>query len=226
MRVSLQSIRPASTRIHPETQRPLRTIRRLAAATFVAAILGIWSSPSNAHTALLQASPAADQTVGGVVEGIDLAFLDPISDAIVTVTYNGAPVPGATVVSNGELIRFEFEEPLAVDGRYQVFYEMTSFDLDYTTSGFFFTYAADAAPPVRLEAPNSGDGSFPIVPTVIGTTVLVAALGIFVWRFDTRRREAVAYDGEQYYDESSYHDFDYGDDRHDAGYGQPADDDW
>ncbi|MGI9616932.1 MAG: copper resistance protein CopC [Acidimicrobiales bacterium] len=204
-------------------------VRYLTAVVLVASVLGLWTSPSNAHTALLQASPSADQTVGGMVDGVDLAFLDPISDAIVTVSYNGAPVPGTTVVSNGELIRFEFEEPLQIDGRYQVFYEMTSFDLDYTTSGFFFTYSADAAPPIPLEDPAAGgDSSFPIVPTVIGTTVLVAALGLFVWQFDARRR-AAAPANDEWYDEDGYQeaanqapgyrDFSYGDDGSD-------DDDW
>ena len=209
-----------------QTPSPAATAIRFAMLAMIVALIGtislVVAPPAGAHTALLEASPGPDETVGGVIDGIDLAFLDPITDAIVTVSYNGAPVAGATTVADGELIRFQFDEPLQLDGRYQVFYEMTSFDLDYTTSGFFFTYAAGAPQPPRLEAPGAGDGSsFPVVPTVIGTTLLVAVLAVFVWQFDARRRQSAGdgpdhaeyghdgYGAEGYsaeYDEGHYHD--------------------
>ena len=185
---------------------PLRSCSWLA--------FGLWGAPpASAHTALLGASPGPDQTVGGVVEGIDLAFLDPITDAIVTVSYNGAPVPGSTTVANGELIRFEFDQPLQEVGRYQVFYEMTSFDSDYTTSGFFFTYDVNAAPLVPLDAPGANDdSSFPILPTAIAGIVLVALLAGFVWFSDSRRRQTAGVDGRREHADANrgYHGFDYG----------------
>ncbi len=186
--------------------------------------LGLWAiTPASAHTALLEASPGPDQTVGGTVTGIDLAFLDPISDAIVTVSYNGAPVAGTTTVSNGDLIRFDFDEPLQAPGRYQVFYEMTSFDLDYTTSGFFFTFDTNAAPLIRLEAPTAGgDSSFPLVPTIVAAVVVVALLAAFVWYFDARRRLGLTTDGHAP-DGGPYGDYGDGDGYVDDGYGRGDD---
>lgn len=231
---SLSTIRRRLDSSQRRTTLPVGKTLLLATATLAMAI-GLFAPPADAHTALLEASPGPDQTAGGVIAGIDLAFLDPISDAVVTVKFNGAPVPGSTTVANGELIRFEFDEPLQNPGRYQVFYEMTSFDLDYTTSGFFFTYDTAAPPPARLDTPSaSDDSSFPIVPTIIGTVVLVAVLGVFVWQFDARRRHALAdgtttdfddYGGYDDYDdmrrdggpaEHSYGDFSYG-----SGQGEP-----
>jgi methionine-rich copper-binding protein CopC len=189
-------------------------------------LLGLWLKPVGAHTALLQASPGPDETAGGTIDFIDLAFLDPITNAIVTVTFNGEPVAGRTIESDGEVVRFELDQPLQAPGRYQVFYEMTSYDGDYTTSGFFFTFAADGPQPERLTA-DSGGSSFPVIPTVIGSVVLIALLGVFVWQFDARRRGSLAADDRGYYEDDDHggyyedHDRDHAGGYSDYSYGAP-----
>ncbi|MDH3682340.1 MAG: copper resistance protein CopC [Acidimicrobiia bacterium] len=166
-------------------------------ALVLTAALGLWMAPVGAHTALLQASPGPDQTAGGTIDFVDLAFLDPVSDAIVTLSFNGEPIAGVTTVSDGEIVRFELDDPLQLPGRYQVFYEMTSYDADYTTSGYFFTYAADAPQPARIALPGdeSGDTSLlPIVATAVGLASLVGLLAAFVWRLDAKRRQQIQAD--------------------------------
>lgn len=167
-----------------------RRRRGPAGLLLLAAIIGLWATPATAHTALLEASPGPDQTAGGTIEGIDLAFLDPVTNAIVTVSYNGEAIAGTTTISDGELVRFEFERPLDLDGRYQVDYEMISFDSDFTTSGFFFTYTADAPEPARLSAPGSeGTSQTVLLASIAGITVLMCALAVFIWNLEGKRRK-------------------------------------
>ncbi|MEL7207977.1 MAG: copper resistance protein CopC, partial [Actinomycetota bacterium] len=179
----------------------------------VAVVLAV---PASAHTAMLQASPDRDAVAGGSIAFIDLLFLDPVSEASVTVTFNGAPVAGRTTVDAGEVITFALDQPLAEPGRYQVGYEMVSFDSDFTTGGFFFTFDPAAEQMARIEQPGSG-GLSPAILALSGAglAVVVGLLGLFVWRIDSRRRQLLlddeydSYDDYDQYDDGSGVDDDY-----------------
>lgn len=168
----------------------LAVLAILAVLVVLGAVLAL---PAGAHTAMLRASPDRNATAGGALSFIDLEFLDPITDATVTVAYNGAPMPGVTTVNAGEVITFTLDQALDQPGRYQVTYEMVSADGDFTTGGYFFTFDPTATPMTRIAAsePAESDGvsSTTIALTGVGLVVIVAVLALFAWWTDNRRRQ-------------------------------------
>jgi methionine-rich copper-binding protein CopC len=170
----------------------------LALAALAGGVGGILTvggaDPAAAHTDLLQASPGPSQQAGDPLQFIDLAFLEPVSDAVVRVTFDGAELPGTMLTDEGTIIRFQLEEPLSQPGRYDVSYEMLSFDLDQTESGFFFTFAPDSPPPLRLgnvtEAGSGGRDWIPIIATVVLVGSLAGLAFMFLDRLEGRRQTA------------------------------------
>ncbi len=74
---------------------------------------------------------------------------------------------------------------------------MTSFDSDFTTDGFFFTFDPAGPQPVEIDlsagqglgqetAEGSDWGFFAAVGVLIAS--LFCLVGIFVWRVDAKRR--------------------------------------
>ncbi len=180
-------------------------IKALLATVATLAVAVVSTLPAGAHTAMLRASPDRNATVGGSVQLIDLEFLDPITNASVTVTYNGVPVAGRTTVADGEVITFTLDQPLAQPGRYQVSYEMISFDSDFTTGGFFFTFDPAAAPPSGIE-PSGSDG-FPLVTLAIsgaGLLVVLAIIALFVRRIDEEPEEELLPASDRYWSDDHY----------------------
>ncbi len=176
----------------------ITTARRMIATALAAAVLlastVLLSLPADAHTAMLRASPDRNAIAGGSLTFVDLEFLDPITDATVTVAYNGTPMAGATTVNAGEIITFTLDQALTQPGRYQVTYEMISFDGDFTTGGYFFTFDPVAAPMTRITVSASGEpaesagvSSRTIALTGAGLVVIVAVLALFAWWMDGRR---------------------------------------
>lgn len=168
----------------------MRTLKTLLAVLVVLVVSAVVAPPAPAHTAMLRASPDRDAIAGGAVNFIDLEFLDPVSEAVVNVTFNGVPVDGQTTVADGELITFALAQPLSQSGRYQVNFEMISFDTDFTTGGFFFTFDPAASPVDRIEL-SASDGLFgnTLLLSAGGLVVLAALMAMFAWRVDNRRRQ-------------------------------------
>lgn len=171
------------------------TARFVASVMLGLLVLGLWVAPTSAHTSLLQTSPTIGQAAGGTIDFVDLAFAEPVSEAVVTVTFDGQVVPGTTTVAEGQIIRFEFDGPIETPGQYTVQYSLISFDLDETESIFFFVYDPDAAQPPRLGlASADSDSSGPNWTQIIASAALAASLagllGLFVTRLDAKRRRA------------------------------------
>ncbi len=163
--------------------------RRAVLGCFLAGLLSLasvlWSTPASAHTDLLQASPGPGQQAGGTIDFIDLVFVEPVSEVVLTVVDpNGDEVAGAMVVSDGHLIRYKIEEPLTTTGRYIVGYTMTSADGDFTEADFHFAYHPDLTQPQRLSpdtVPSQGRSlvawvaSIGLAVSLLGGVVLVMA---------------------------------------------------
>ena len=175
----------------------LRALRGLVFALSIATLSIVLTVPAGAHTAMLRASPDRNATAGGSITVIDLEFLDPVTSASVAVTYNGVPVAGQTTVADGDLITFTLDQPLAEPGRYQVSYEMISFDSDFTTGGFFFTFDPAAAQAPRIEPSGPGGlSTTTLALSIIGLVTVITLLAFFVQRVDKRRRaQIVEFDG-------------------------------
>ena len=97
---------------------------------------------------------------------------------------------GRTTVTDGEVITFTLDQPLAQPGRYQVNYQMISFDSDFTTGGYFFTFDPAAAQPARIQPSGSASG-FPLTTlelTGAGLAITVVLLALVLRRIDNRRR--------------------------------------
>lgn len=168
-------------------------------------VLVLWSvavatltlaSPAAAHTDLLQASPGPGQMAGGVIDFIDFAFLEPVSEAVVDVEFDGETVPGTTVQAEGQIIRFEFDEPLSSAGRYDVSYSILSFDLDHTEASFFFTYDPDAPQAIRIgtvDLPGGRNWVLIIVTAVLIVTIVGLAFQLLS-RVEARRSRKAASD--------------------------------
>lgn len=179
----------------------MKTLLAIGAAMALGAVL---VAPAGAHTAMLRASPDRDATAGGAIGFVDLEFLDPVTEASVTVTYNGQPVPGQTTVADGKVITFTLDQPLTQPGRYQVFYEMVSFDSDFTTGGFFFTFDPAAEQVARIEpSVSEGLSTTTVALSAIGLIALIGVPALYVWRIDRRRQQLVesvdAYGPEDHY---------------------------
>ncbi len=158
----------------------------------------VGTDPAAAHGELLQASPGPGQNAGGVVDFIDLAFLEDATDAVVVVTKDGAPVPGTTTVASGRIVRFAFNLPLSAPGRYDVTFTATWSDQDRVSEAYYFTYEASARTPVRIgnvdaAAPaESGWSSVKIVATVVAITAMFGLAALYVLQLERRRSRLAA----------------------------------
>ncbi len=147
--------------------------------------------PAAAHTDLLQASPGPGQRAGGEIDFVDLAFLEPVSDATVDVVHDGGTVAGSMVTTDGSIIRFEFDEPLASAGTYDVSYAMTSADLDATTGRFTFTFEPSAPQAVRIGTVGPEPRNWvPVIATGVLIVALAGAAFLLLGRLEARRRAA------------------------------------
>ena len=171
----------------------LLTVVVMGTVAVMAALGGVagQADPAAAHTELLQTSPGASQRVGGTTEFIDLAFLEPVTEATIEVELEGRPVEGETITSEGTIIRFQLDEPLSEPGRYDVRYRMISFDLDESEGAYWFTYAPEAPEAQRLgavEPPSSGLNWVGIVATAVLVASLAGLAFMFLSRLESRRR--------------------------------------
>ncbi len=163
------------------------------------AVLAVGPRPASAHADLLQGSPGPAQRVGGQVDFIDLVFTEMVTEASVSlIDPNDQPVAGQTVVTDGQIIRFEMPALTEV-GRYVVRFELISNDGDLVQSGYFFDYELDAFEPVRLGEELLGDDSAATVQRVALVVIGLCLTGlclIGLLRLQQRRAALAAVTGE------------------------------
>ncbi|MFV0523828.1 MAG: copper resistance protein CopC [Acidimicrobiales bacterium] len=194
--------RQAHRRAGSGTVRPWRVVGRRAALVVVlpalaaaAAVVVVVSTPGRsgalpAHGDLVQSSPAASGTVGGTVDFVDLAVLEPVTDAVIVVTRDGAEVPGRTTVGSGQIMRHQLDTPLTVEGPYQVRYHYRSADGHEVDADYGFSYEATATEPLRIGTVPEETGGFPTT-ALVAAVVTAALVGLVGWWRINRKRAAL-----------------------------------
>lgn len=157
----------------------------------LAAVLLMLGAPASAHTDLLRGSPGPAQRAGGTVDFVDLVFLESVTEFdLVLEDPNGDPVDGTLSSTEGQLFRYQLDEPLSETGRYIVRYTMISADGDDTATGYFFTYEENAPQPLPLgeiDVPDTGTSLVAIGAAVVFFACLIGLAMIFLTRLERKR---------------------------------------
>ncbi len=141
-----------------------------------------------AHASLVASSPADGQSVGGLMEQIDLVFNEAINVPRVTVSGPDGPNVDAVVTQpSPNHLRISLVSPLEAEGSYRVDYELISADEDplSLTLDFSYEHGADPALPVVASVVDGAQGGGYAWMLVGGLTLIVVALGL---RFVRSRR--------------------------------------
>jgi len=150
-----------------------------------------WVPPAEAHGELIEARPARNAEVGGVVDRIELQFIGLRHPGAHVLSIFGPD--GTRVETNGDyrqdLQRLSlFFDPLTDPGEYLVNYRVDALDGDVSvdTFSFFFNPEADPPPPLQRrqigeEQPRSGTLDAMIVGTAIFGTVVLAWIARRLW---------------------------------------------
>ena len=143
--------------------------------------LALGAPPAGAHTEVQRARPAPAQEVTGVVDHVELTYLDPVRDdvRITVVDDAGEPVAGlgqARVGADGRTARVAFRA-LAAAGGYVVEHTFTALDGDQQRETYRFTYRPTATAP---SASPDDDAGWPVRIAVAGAlgVVVVAATAL------------------------------------------------
>ncbi|MEM9653558.1 MAG: copper resistance protein CopC [Actinomycetota bacterium] len=168
------------------------TLRRLLPlVTALLALVILPTTAASAHTDLLRGSPGPAQRAGGTVDFIDLVFLEVVTEFDVIVEDpNGEPLSGTLSGTEGQLFRYQLDEPLTETGRYIVRYTMISADGDDTATGYFFTFEESAPQPLPLgeiDIPDNGTPWLAIVAAVVFCLCLIGLAMIFLTRLEQKR---------------------------------------
>lgn len=168
-----------------------------AAAAVVVAVLAVvvgLSNAASAHTDLLRGSPGPAQRSGGTVDFIDLVFLESVTEFDLTLEDpNGDLVTGTLNSTEGQLFRFQLDQPITETGRYVVRYTMISADGDDTATGYFFTYEPSAPQPLPLgevDVPDTGTPVLAVIAAVVFVGCLVGLAFVFLLGLERKRAAA------------------------------------
>ncbi len=133
--------------------------------------------PAWAHTQVQRAVPGPGERVSGVVDHVELTFLDPIDPSVtIAVTgEDGRPVPGLGTVEvradhRQATVRFD---ALRTAGAYVVDYRFAGTDGDVQSQSYRFTYRPAAGE-------DSGSGGPTAAVIGAAAVALVLALGVVV----------------------------------------------
>ena len=142
--------------------------------------LALGALPAGAHTEVRRAEPAPAEEVTGVVDHVELTYLDPVqADVQITVVDDaGGPVTGlgpTRLSADGRTARVDFE-PLVASGGYVVDHTFTARDGDQQRETYRFTYRRAAATPPS--SPDGGDGRWVRIAVVGALAVVVVAAAV------------------------------------------------
>ncbi len=165
-----------------------RALWRLFLAIAGLLLVGPLVSMASAHAGLVASSPADGQSVGGLMEQIDLVFNEAVNAPGVIVTGPAGLLVDAVVDQpSPNHLRITLAAPLEIEGSYRVDYQLVSVDEDPLSLRLDFAYengADPASPVVASVVSEAKDGGFAWI-VVGGLVLVVATLG---WRFVRSRR--------------------------------------
>ena len=145
-------------------------LRRLALVLVLLTGLAWLGGPAGAHTQVQRATPGPGASVDGIVDFVELDFLDPVlpTPTIEVTGPDGAPVAGlgeARLLAD-DVARVGFD-PLTAAGEYRVDYTFVALDGDEQTAAHTFSF----------EPSDDGLAVRPILAGLVGAVlvVLVAA---------------------------------------------------
>ncbi len=157
-------------------------------------LLVVFSDTAAAHAEMRRSAPNPGQTVGGIVDRVEMEFREPIrphQSNGVALQYPDGTRALMRIEVNGHLVRGRFN-PLTEPGPYKVIWELLDdSDGDWATEEFEFTYDPDAAPPEWLPASaaeGSGGGGGISGSTIALIVVIPVAVVLAVWVFWPRKR--------------------------------------
>ncbi len=146
------------------------------------------SGPAFAHTEVRRSSPSPGEVVVGIVDSVELEFLDPVLPTVeISVRFededqvDDEPVPGSSDVAHtgdglGASVTFD---ALTVAGNYIVDYEFVAVDGDAQVDAYRFTLD----PSTATDDPGTGDpdgvGKFALGAVAVG---VVGALAVAIRR--------------------------------------------
>lgn len=157
-------------------------------------LLVVFSDTAAAHAEMRRSAPDPGQTVGGVVDRVEMEFREPIrphQSNGVALQYPDGTRALTRIEVNGHLVRGHFD-PLTEPGTYKVIWELLDdSDGDWATEEFEFTYDPAAAPPEWLPesaAEGSGGGGGISGSTIALIVVIPVAVVLAAWVFWPRKR--------------------------------------
>ena len=158
-------------------------------------LLAVFSDTADAHAEMRQSAPKPNQTVGGTIDQVDMAFREPIrpdESNGVALQYPDGTVVLIAVTINKRLVRGSFDS-LTDPGTYKVIWELLDdSDSDWAREEWEFTYDPEAAPPEWLPesaAEWSGGGGISGATVALAVIIPVAVV-LAAWLFWPRRRGA------------------------------------
>ena len=180
----------------------VRTRKAVALVVAIAIVLAlllsllvVFSDTADAHAEMRRSAPKPDQTVGGLVDRVEMEFREPIQPHDqngVALQYPDGTLALTAIEVNGHLVRGRFD-PLTEPGTYKVIWELLDqSDGDWASEEWEFTYDPSAAPPEWLpESAAEGSGGGGISGATVALIVIIpVAVVLVVWLFWPRRRGA------------------------------------
>ena len=181
-------------------KRAQRAVALVVAIAIVLALLFsllvVFSDTAAAHAEMRRSAPNPGQTVGGMVDRVEMEFREPIrphQSNGVALQYPDGTRALTRIEVNGHLVRGRFNT-LTEPGTYKVIWELLDdSDGDWASEEFEFTYDPAAAPPEWLP-PSAAEGSGGDGGIGASTIALIVIIPVAVvlagWLFWPRRRGA------------------------------------
>ena len=164
---------------------PNGTRRVTALLFFVLLLLPLFAVPAFAHGGIVQGVPGPGQSVGGVVENVQLLFAEPVDEAVVTIEdATGVVLPGTLDQPISNLLELS-TDGIVLDGDYIVRYSVTFEDDVEFSSAYQFTYSKDSPAPLPIDPASVAFSSGVSVSSLL-IGLAAGIVGLLLLRFMLR----------------------------------------
>jgi len=137
-------------------------------------------TPAPESATVIASAPAANSTVGGHIDLIDVQFSGPVTDPGLLVTApNASEVAGLLTQPAPDRLYFQLEEPITADGPYWIDYAVVASDGREVIARFGFNYREVAPAPTPLyDPPFFSDLQLVTIGILFGLLVVGAWFGV------------------------------------------------